>query len=228
MQYGRVMTRLHLALAASVLSALLFTSCGGTETASSPTAPTTTTSVSSSTTSTTSATVSGCATTVRDLPSSAPSSSGRYTFTVVAASGCAWTARPDAAWADVAPSSGQGNGTATLTIDENTRRDARTVNVLVGGRGFPVVQNAVGCSYTLSQTSFDQSPAGGGLQLRLTVAPLDCAWTATASESWVTVRTGSGTGTATLDFELAANTGDVRHAYLTIAGQRVNITQQGR
>lgn len=222
------MTRLHLAIVAPLISALL-AACGGTTaTFSSPTAPTATASGSTSTTSTTSATVSGCATTVRDLPSSAPSSSGRYTFTVVAASGCAWTARPDAAWADVAPSSGQGNGTATLTIDENTRRDPRTVNVMVGGRGFAVIQNAVGCSYTLSQTSFDQSPAGGGLALRLTVAPLDCTWTATASEGWVTVRTPSGTGTANLDFELTPNTGDVRHAYLTIAGQRVNITQQGR
>ncbi len=36
------------------------------------------------------------------------------------------------------------------------------------------------------------------------------------------------TVTRTIALDITANPGDVRHAFLTIAGQRVNVTQQRR
>jgi hypothetical protein len=153
--------------------------------------------------------------------------SGRYTFTITIASGCAWTATTDVSWADVAPGSGQGNGTPMLNVNENPNRDARTVTVSVNSQSFRVTQNAVGCGYALNPSSIDAGAEGGGASVVLT-ATAGCLWTAVASESWIRVLTPNGTGSGTVNLDIASNSSDVRHAFVTIAGQRVNITQQRR
>lgn len=130
-------------------------------------------------------------------------------------------------WADVAPGSGQGSATPVLNVGENTNFDARTITVTVNGQSFRVTQNAVSCSYTLNPTSLDESPDGGSASVSLT-ATAGCTWTATASEGWIRVLTPSGTGSGTINLDLAPNPSDVRHAFLTIAGQRVNVTQRRR
>jgi hypothetical protein len=156
-----------------------------------------------------------------------PTQSGRYTFAITIGSNCAWTARADVSWADVAPGSGLGSATPVLNVGENENRDTRTVTVTVNGQSFRVTQNAVGCSYTLDPTSLDESPDGGSASVALT-ATAGCTWTATASEGWIRVLTPSGTGSATINLDIAPNPSDVRHAFLTIAGQRVNVTQRRR
>jgi hypothetical protein len=114
-----------------------------------------------------------------------------------------------------------------LTVDENSNRDARTVTVTVSGQSARVTQSAVDCSYTLGDTSLDASGDGGGASIRMTTMD-GCAWTATANEGWVTVLTPSGTGSGSIRLEIAPNYGALRRAFLTIAGQRVDITQQPR
>jgi hypothetical protein len=116
-----------------------------------------------------------------------------------------------------------------LTVATNTRTDTRTLNVTVNGQSFRAVQNAnlVTCSYVVEPTSLDQGPERGDASVALT-APAGCAWTATASEGWIRMLTPSGTGSATIKIELEQNTGDARSAFLTVAGQRVNITQRRR
>lgn len=171
----------------------------------------------------------GCTAQVTSLPSSVPPDGGRYAFTITIAAGCGWTARADVTWADVAPGSGQGTATPVLTVATNTRTDTRTLNVTVNGQSFRAVQNAnlVTCSYVVEPTSLDQGPERGDASVALT-APAGCAWTATASEGWIRMLTPSGTGSATIKIELEQNTGDARSAFLTVAGQRVNITQRRR
>jgi hypothetical protein len=114
-----------------------------------------------------------------------------------------------------------------LVIAENTNKDTRTVTVTVNGASARVVQNPPGCTYTLSTTSLNVNADSTGTSVGLT-ATVGCPWTATASESWITPRTASGTGSATIGFDITPSLGDARHAFLTIAGQRVDVTQQGR
>ena len=72
-----------------------------------------------------------CAITLAGLPSALPEASGRYAFAVSTGATCAWTARTDIAWADIAPGSGQGDAPLTLVVAQNETRSTRTVTVTV-------------------------------------------------------------------------------------------------
>ena len=170
-------------------------------------------------------TSSTCAPTVTGIPTSVSPQGGRYQFSISLSASCQWTARPDSPWADVAPSSGTGSATPTLTIDENTRLDARTLTVTITGQSFRAIQHMPGCSYTLDPTFLEESAAGGSARVALTTAG-HCSWTASTSEGWIRVLNPTGVGSATINLDLDSNRSDVRHAYLTIAGQRVNVTQR--
>jgi len=126
----------------------------------------------------------------------------------------------------VSPASGVGSGTAALVVTENTVNDARTATVTIDGQALRVVQSG-GCSYTLDPTSLDINNDGGPASVAVSTTDA-CSWTATASESWIRLLNTSGTGSGRVSLEAAANSGAERHAYVTIGGQRVNITQQGR
>jgi len=121
-----------------------------------------------------------------------------------------------------------GSGAVTLTLEPNPVRDARTATVTVNAQTFRVVQDAARCTYTVSPASLDATFDTPTLTVTVTVSVAGCPWTATASESWIRPRTSSGSGTAAITIDIDQNTGDVRHAFLTIAGQRVNVTQRGR
>jgi hypothetical protein len=170
-------------------------------------------------------TSSTCSPTVTGIPASVSHQGGRYQFSISLSANCQWTARPDSPWGDVAPSSGTGGATPTLTINENTGLDTRTLTVTINGQAFRTVQNIPGCSYTLDPTFLEESSGGGSARVTLTTGA-QCSWTASASEEWIRVLNPSGVGSATINLDLAANPSDVRHAYLTIAGQQVNVTQR--
>jgi hypothetical protein len=206
---------------------LVMAACGGgTDTAQSvstgpspvPTAPAPDTAPAPPTSST-------CAPSIAGLPSSVPYQGGRYPFTISLPASCQWTSRTDQTWADVAPGSGSGNSTAQLNVNENTRLDPRTLTVTINTQSFRITQNVPGCSYTLDPTSLEESGGGGSARVTVTTGS-NCSWTATASEAWIRVLTTSGVGSATINLDLAPNTSDVRHAFVTIAGQRVNVTQR--
>ncbi len=213
----------------SVIAAvsLLAVACGG----SSPTAPTNSTGPSPIPSPATSGgpppSGSSCTPSVTGLPTLVPRQSGSYTFGITIASGCGWTAQTDVAWADVTPSAGQGNATPTLSVGENLNTDGRSLLVTVGDQSFRVVQ-LTGCSYSLDPTSLNESGGGGGARIDVVTTLAGCSWTATANESWIRVLTPSGTGSSTIRLDLDANPSDVRHTFLTIAGIRVDVTQEGR
>jgi hypothetical protein len=162
---------------------------------------------------------------VTGIPTSVPYQGGRYQFSISLSGNCQWTASSDSSWGDVAPSTGTGSATPTLSISENTRLDTRTLTVTISGQSFRTVQNIPGCSYTLDKTFLEESGGGGSARVALTTGAA-CSWTASASEGWIRVLNPSGVGSATIDLDLAANPSDVRHAFLTIAGQRVDVTQR--
>jgi hypothetical protein len=168
-----------------------------------------------------------CTTTITDLPATVSNAEGRYTFAVVTPSNCTWTASTDVPWADIAPGSGQGATAMLLVVAANTNPDTRTATVTVNGQTARVVQNPPGCSYSVAPTTLDVNADSTGTSVTVTTTP-GCGWTASASESWISPRVTSGSGSATIVFDITASRGDARHAFLTVAGQRVEVTQQGR
>jgi hypothetical protein len=82
------------------------------------------------------------------------------------------------------------------------------------------------CSYALDRTTIDGGRDESGVSVTLTTDS-SCSWTATASEGWLRALPSNGTGGATIRIEWTTNTGGTRTAFVTIAGVRVTVSQQG-
>lgn len=83
------------------------------------------------------------------------------------------------------------------------------------------------CPYTLSASSFTIGQPGGRGTVGVTTNA-GCAWTATSNASFVTITaSASASGSATVGYSVAANTGATRTGTLTIAGQTFTLTQTG-
>ncbi len=138
-------------------------------------------------------------------------------------------------------------------IATNDDGDNRTSARIPSGDGFFTLP--VGGVYQIEVTSFSSSSFGayslslsnGSADCNYSVAPGDqsfaasggngtvnvttgngCAWTATSNANWLMITSGSsGTGNGTVNFNLTANNGTARTAYLIVAGQIVTVIQAG-
>src|SRR5262249_12058900 len=158
-------------------------------------------------------------------------SGGSLTVTVSAESTCSWTAASNVPWVTVtAGASGTGNGTVTANVASNSGAQ-RTGTLTIAGQAFTVTQSAAssggggGCSYSVSPTS-QSFPSAGGAGGPVTVqTPVECQWTASSSDSWITGVTGGGSGPGQVRFNVAGNTAAARTGHLTIAGQTFTVTE---
>jgi len=82
------------------------------------------------------------------------------------------------------------------------------------------------CTFSLSasEQSFNATGGTGNVSVNTTSG---CTWSATSSESWLTVvNGGSGTGNGVIVYQVAANTtGQARSATLSIRGQTFTVKQ---
>jgi len=144
---------------------------------------------------------------------------------VTAAAGCTWTAASGVSWITLLTGqTGTGNGVVTYTVLANTG-PARSGTLTVAGQTVTISQNS-GCTYTINPTS-QAFPTEGGTGGPVTVTTQSgCAWTAASNVSWITITSGATrTGTGTVTFTVAANTGGARTGTLTIAGSTFTVTQ---
>ncbi|HUE89852.1 MAG TPA: BACON domain-containing carbohydrate-binding protein [Vicinamibacterales bacterium] len=162
--------------------------------------------------------------TARDVSASGESVSA----TVTAPSECAWAATTDVSWITVTSSStGNGNGTLSIAVAANSGGQ-RTGTVQVADQALTIRQAAATCSYTLTPSALSIAAAGGAGGPVTVSTSAGCAWTAVSNASWITVTAGqSGSGSGTVSFTVAANSGDSRTGTLSIAGQTFTVTQAG-
>ena len=130
-------------------------------------------------------------------------------------------------WADIAPGSGQGTAAPMLQVNRNEAFFTRQFTVYINGQTFLATQGSTNCTYSVEPNTLEESHEGG--VARITVATAEgCGWSVSASEAWIRVLTPTGTGNATVLLELSSNPSDVRHAFVTVAGRRVDVTQRRR
>jgi hypothetical protein len=167
---------------------------------------------------------SGCTYTVASVTTSYPAGGGNDTYSVTTGSGCPWmTSNGGNAWITVTPASATGSGSGTVTVQANTGI-ARTGTITIAGQTFTVNQ-ANGCTYSITPTSASPSASGGSSNVTVT-AGTGCPWTAVSNSAWITVTSGaSGTGNGTVAYNVSANTGLARTGTITIAGQTFTINQ---
>jgi hypothetical protein len=149
---------------------------------------------------------------------------GTMDVQVYAASNCDWTASTTTPWiAVVGGASGLGNGTVTLNIAP-TNGPARSGNVTIAGIDF-VVQQSSGCQYGYDPNGGSIGASGGSLMVTITTSAT-CPWTFTTPENWITFTsptTGSGSGS--VSYTVAPNSGASRDGAIFINGARYNVHQ---
>jgi len=155
-----------------------------------------------------------------------PFAGGSGSVTVATTANCAWSAVSQVTWITITSATDNtGPGTVTLTVAGQTDATSRTGSITVAGQTVTVVQAARTCSYTISSSTADSPVAGGAGSVTVT-APTGCAWTATSNAPWITVTAGAtGSGTGSVAYNVAANTGAPRTGTLLVAGQTFTINQ---
>jgi hypothetical protein len=165
------------------------------------------------------------------------SSGGAGTLAVTTTADCGWTAQSNAAWITVAaPREGRGSGTVSYSVTENDTTSARTGTIAVAGGVHTVEQRpeaSPACEYRVGPVQFDPCMPAGNASAKVTAGDT-CRWTASASESWLTITDGrSGTGSGTIAFAWTDNYLAPRSGVLMVrwptpsAGQNIHVDQAG-
>lgn len=173
-------------------------------------------------------------TTTRCQPSLTPSATtygstgGTGTVNIGVARDCTWAASSQAPWIVITSArEGQGDGSVAYRIEGNADPVTRRGAVAVGDARVELAQDAAPCRYQVA-ASPDPVPGDGGergIDVRTHGA---CSWTAVTSASWLTVSPPSGRGDANVRVGLLPNDGTTRTGEVTIAGERVRLTQLAR
>ncbi len=166
-----------------------------------------------------------CQATVSGVPASLPAQGGQVSLNVNAARECSWTASSEASWAQVSPTSGQGASSLTVRVSPNGVAAPRSGALVVNDARVGLRQEPAPCRFELSSEALAVAGAGGAVNVGVQAAS-GCDWTAVAGgASWIQVVRGSGSGSGTAEFLVAANPGPARSATVTVAGRPVRIDQ---
>lgn len=172
-----------------------------------------------------------CAYTVSPTSQSVVFGGGTFQVAVDTTSACAWTASSNAPWVTITTGqSGTGPGTVGYVVAQNTATTSRSASLQVGGQTASITQAAapVQCSYTLNPASQTVPAAGGPFQFTISTPANTCQWTASTADSWITLGTASGSGTATVSYTVAANLASTsRSGSIQAGGQTFSISQTG-
>lgn len=143
-----------------------------------------------------------------------------FVIPIETSASCTWTATPSASWISLSPASGGGATSLTVTVAPNDATSERTAQITVAGKTVPVVQAgraATPCSYALQSPSSTFGADGGKGSVAMQTGA-GCAWTASSTASWITIRTASGSGSGTIDYEVSAFTGTDQRSAQIVAG----------
>jgi hypothetical protein len=172
--------------------------------------------------------VPSCTIVVTPASASVPASGGTTTVHVDTAASCSWTARPEASWISLSATAGSGPADIVVTVSANDRSELRSGLITIADKNMSIRQDgkaAVSCEYALDPQSQTFGPDAGHGRISVQTDQA-CGWTATASDSWLTIRTGSGTGPGAIEYEFPANSGIAqRETRITVGDRSATVRQ---
>ena len=138
---------------------------------------------------------------------------------------CAWNVVDNATWITItSAASGAGSATVTYSIASNTGY-TRSGTITIGDQTF-IINQASGCTLSLSDDNASYGSGGDGGGVGITASDSTCPWTAVSNAGWITITSaGSGTGSTTVSYTVAANVGIAREGTMTIAGYIYTVNQ---
>ena len=152
---------------------------------------------------------------------------GQSALTVGVTANVAWTATSNQPFVTISSgASGSGNGTIVYNVAPNSG-PIRTATISVTGSGqtgtLTVTQAASppgpGPSPSIALGSTTVQVVFSGQSALTTSVTANVAWTATSNQPFVIITSGtSGSGNGTIAYDVAANTGPIRTATITVTG----------
>ena len=137
---------------------------------------------------------------------------------------CNWQAVSNDTWITITFSSGCCNGSVHYEVAANSGA-ARTGTMTIAGQTFTVDQAGAPCSFSVLPTSNSFNAAGGNNSFNVTTQA-GCNWTATTIASWITITSGSGTGSGTVNYTVGVNpTTSPRNGTILVQGQTHTVNQ---
>lgn len=182
---------------------------------------------SSTSTATAPATLPRCSVTASPMDISAPPQGTSGQLTIKTARECAWSAASEASWLTIQGSpGGQGDGTVEYVVSTNSDPVTRRGTIAVNDQHPAISQAAADCVIRLRAPAASFPVAGGSGSVDVEASSALCSWTAASEAAWIVIRSAvSGSGNATVRFDVAATSGQSRTGSLVIGGQRFTITQ---
>ncbi|MGD1020632.1 MAG: transglutaminase domain-containing protein [Verrucomicrobiia bacterium] len=140
-----------------------------------------------------------------------------------------WTASTTNSWITITTSSGTGAGKVFYSVPGNTNKTTLSGTMTIAGETFTVNQAAGGCTFKLSPKDGKLKSTSGSATVSVTPNFGDCDWTASTTDSWITITSGvSGTGKGTVSYTVPANTNTTAlTGSITIGGETFAVTQAG-
>lgn len=163
-------------------------------------------------------------------PATIPASGGNATITITANTG--WTLTTNVG--SLSPTSGNGNGSSTLTVPEYTgttqdRQICVTATTVGGGMSVVhcITQQRAAVTPSIRITASQTSVSSSAANITLTITSNVDGWRISSNQGWATIgggATGSGNDTRTL--AITQNPGDERSVTITVSGSGVsdNVT----
>lgn len=180
---------------------------------------------SSATTATSPTTLTRCSVTLNGT-GSVPAQGGAGTVNVSAARECAWSASTEGPWLSIRSGGrGQGDGAVEFAAAPNPDPAVRRGAVVLNERRIEVTQAPGECSFTLAESAVAVAQSGGTARVDLRASSALCPWTAAADVDWIVVRTGNGSGTAQVPFDVLPLAGAPRTGTIRVAGLDFRVMQ---
>lgn len=165
----------------------------------------------------------GCTYSITPLQFDVGAQGGAGQLSINTASQCPWTAMSSSEWVSFAQSSGTGPATVSFSV-QATSGPTRVGRAVVAGQTFTINQGQ-GCTFRVQPTTHNVPAAGGTGMMNVTAAE-GCSWSASSDVSWITIQgVASGAGNGAVMFAADASSGPARTGTLTVAGQKITVTQ---
>ena len=145
-----------------------------------------------------------------------------------------WTASKSVEWLHLSAESGNGNGTLTITADENSSHDARnaTIQLKYGTKtvSLKVSQDGIPIIFNVSNNTVEFTDQGGETTLAITS---NTDWKASKEGTWIKISAYSGSGNSNLTITADENfTTESRKATIKFTYNSktvtVNVNQAGK
>ena len=166
-----------------------------------------------------------CGYTIAPASRNAPAAGETVTVAVTTGSRCTWSVRSNARWLTFSGSASRtGGGNVSIVVARNTATAQRAGTVTIAGRTFSVTQIGA-CAYGVAPTTVSAAAAGSRGTITVTTGA-GCRWNTTGVPSWITVPTGTRTGSGSLSYTVAVNPlTAVRRGSFTVAGRVIPVAQ---